>query len=236
MSAAATASAQLTLPLGRQDFAVFDTFWAPPGDPLPEYLRALGSAAGAAGCWLRGAPATGKSHLLQAVCASLGDDSVYVPLKLLADMGPGVLDGLASRRCLCLDDIDAVAGQADWELALFALCNEVIDRRGLAVVSAGAAPRDCGLDLPDLVSRLGRLPVFRLRPLDEDGCLQALRLRAYHRGLQLPEETARYVLQRSRRDMESLYALLDRLDSESLREQRRLTVPFEREVLRRAAD
>jgi DnaA-homolog protein len=58
-----------------------------------------------------------------------------------------------------------------------------------------------------------------------------LQLRARHRGLELPDDTARYLLTRSRRDMTSLYALLDRLDRESLRTQRRLTVPFVREVL-----
>lgn len=227
-------SEQLALPLGLQDFAIFDTFWAPPGDPLLGYLRALGTEQTAAGCWIRGGPATGKSHLLQAVCESLGDESVYVPLKLLDDAGPAVLEGLSSRLCLCIDDLDAVAGHAEWELALFALLNEVMDRQGLVVVSAQAAPRDSGLSLPDLESRLGRLPLFRLRTLGEEESVLALRLRAEHRGLQLPEETARYLLQRSRRDMASLYSLLDRLDNESLRAQRRLTIPFVRDVLRRA--
>ncbi len=36
---------------------------------------------------------------------------------------------------------------------------------------------------------------------------------------------------RSRRDMRSLYELLDKLDGEALRAQRKLTIPFVREVL-----
>ena len=62
--------------------------------------------------------------------------------------------------------------------------------------------------------------------------MAALQLRASHRGLELPEDTARYLMTRSRRDMQSLYALLDRLDLEALRAQRRLTIPFVRDVLR----
>jgi DnaA family protein len=37
---------------------------------------------------------------------------------------------------------------------------------------------------------------------------------------------------RSRRDMRSLYELLDKLDLAALRAQRRLTIPFVRDVLR----
>ena len=40
------------------------------------------------------------------------------------------------------------------------------------------------------------------------------------------------MLRRSRRDMSSLYELLDRLDLEALRAQRKLTIPFVREVMR----
>jgi DnaA family protein len=61
--------------------------------------------------------------------------------------------------------------------------------------------------------------------------MAALQLRAEQRGLELPPETARYLLTRERRDMGSLRALLDRLDREALRAQRRLTVPFVRGLL-----
>jgi len=58
-----------------------------------------------------------------------------------------------------------------------------------------------------------------------------LQLRAGHRGLDLPDETAQFLLNRSRRDMASLYKLLDTLDDEALRAQRRLTIPFVRDVI-----
>jgi DnaA family protein len=63
--------------------------------------------------------------------------------------------------------------------------------------------------------------------------VQALRLRASQRGLELPDDTARFLLNRSRRDMTSLYRLLDTLDTEALIAQRRLTIPFVREVMQR---
>ena len=74
-------------------------------------------------------------------------------------------------------------------------------------------------------------PLVQVQPLGEADRIRALQLRAHHRGLDLPDDTARYLLSRSRRDMASLYRLLDKLDSEALRAQRRLTIPFVKEVL-----
>ena len=79
------------------------------------------------------------------------------------------------------------------------------------------------------------LPAFHLHPLDEREKQNALKLRARHRGLELPDDTARFMTRHSRRDMTSLYALLDKLDSEALVAQRRLTIPFVKAVMDRAA-
>jgi DnaA family protein len=232
-----TELSQLALPLSLQDRGVFESFWPADNEALVAYLTNLTDAAPqavvSAGCWLWGVAATGKTHLLHAVCERLGDDAVFLPLERFVDARPGILEGLASRRCVCLDNIDAVAGVDEFELALFALLNQIADRQGLLVVSAKAAPRDCGFQLADLQSRLSRLPVFRVEPLNEAGRIQALRLRASQRGLELPDDTARFLLNRSRRDMASLYLLLDKLDTEALIAQRRLTIPFVREVMQR---
>lgn len=222
---------QLALPLQLQDYAVFESFWPGPNDAPVGYLRQLAEASGHAGGWLWGKPATGKSHLLQAVCAHLGDRSIYVPLREFQSSGAGILDGLASRQCVCLDDLDAIAGNALWELALFALFNQLRDQGGVMLVASGAPPRESGILLADLQSRMSLLTVFQLQVLGDSDRQKALQLRAKHRGLDLPADTASYLLSRSRRDMASLYELLDRLDAEALRAQRRLTIPFVRSVV-----
>jgi DnaA family protein len=73
--------------------------------------------------------------------------------------------------------------------------------------------------------------VFQLKPLDEAQQEEALRRRASARGLDLPEETLRYLLRRFPRDMSRLGRLLDQIDDASLSAQRRLTVPFVRGIL-----
>jgi DnaA family protein len=71
-----------------------------------------------------------------------------------------------------------------------------------------------------------------VRALDERDQREALRLRALARGLDLPEESALYLQRRYRRDLPTLYELLDTIDEAALRAQRRLTLPFIRQVLR----
>jgi DnaA family protein len=223
---------QLALPLQLADHAVFGSFLDSGNETLVATLVSLAEGRSGQGCWLWGSVATGKTHLLQAVCDRAGDRSVYLPMDMLFAAGPGILEGLGDREIVCIDDVDRVAGSDDWELALFTLFNDLDAGHGQLVVSASAAPRECGFGLADLASRMSRLPVFQLRPLDEGSLAAALQLRAGHRGLELPGETAAYLLKRSRRDMASLYDLLDKLDLEALRAQRRLTIPFVRDVLR----
>lgn len=222
---------QLALPLRLADHAVFESFLPTGNEALVATLSELAGRATRQGCWLWGPVATGKTHLLQATCERAGDHSVYVPLGLMADSGPGILDGLANREIICLDDVDAIAGDALWEAALFALCNAILDADRILIVSASMSPRECPIELPDLKSRLSLLPAFQVNVLSDEQRVEALQLRAGHRGLELPDETAGFLLNRSRRDMASLYELLDKLDLEALRAKRRLTIPFVREVL-----
>jgi len=222
---------QLALPLQLQDHAVFDSFWPAGNEALIAYLIELGAKANSPGCWIWGAAAIGKTHLLQAVSERTGDRSIYLPLGLFLEAGPEVLADLQNRQFICLDDIDTIAGMDEWEHALFALCNQAQDSGGILVISASATARECGFGLKDLESRFSRLPPFHIKPLADADRVKALQLRAKLRGLDLPVDTANYLLTRRTRDMASLYSLLDKLDQEALKAQRRLTIPFVKTVL-----
>ena len=227
---------QLALPLQLADHAVFASFLDSGNETLVATLSDIAAGGEGHGCWLWGATATGKTHLLQAVCDAAGDRAIYLPLSMLADAGPEILEGLASRDLICIDDVDRFAGDTAWEMALFDLSNQIFDVGAQLIVSASSAPRECLIELADLQSRFAILPVFQIHELDEDERISALQLRSRHRGLELPDDTARYLLKRSRRDMASLYDVLDRLDGAALRAKRRLTIPFVREVLEGVPD
>jgi DnaA family protein len=190
--------------------------------------RSLATAGGAGALFLHGAVGSGKSHLLQALCVAV-PGAAFLPLATLAELGPGVLEGAATLPLVAIDDIDRIAGDAAWEEALFKLYNA---RRGSGLAVAAMAPATrLPIRLPDLVSRLAALTHYALRPLDELQQRQALQLRARSRGFELPEETVVFLQRRFPRDMGRLAAVLDELDAASLAEQRRVTVPFIRQVL-----
>ena len=109
---------------------------------------------------------------------------------------------------------------------LFDLYNRVREQHKHIRLSANGSPKSIAFGLADLVSRLSWGPVFQLHGLDDTKKIIALQLRAHQRGFDLPEEVARYLLKHHPRDMHSLFALLNRLDTASLQAQRRLTIPF----------
>jgi DnaA family protein len=227
---------QLPLGLRLPDRAVFASFL--PARNLEALAHARRVAAGefTGLSWLCGPAGSGKTHLLQAICAAASERmrAGYVPLAQVATLGVGVLEGLPQLECLCLDDIDRVAGERDWERGIFALLRELEELGGRLILAAQAPPALLHWQLADLGSRCAAGSVLQLRPLSEEQQHAALKLRARLRGVELPDETWQWLQRRFPRDMRTLYELLDTLDEASLAAQRRLTVPFIRAVLRAA--
>lgn len=228
---------QLGLSLRLRDDATFGNFHAGEGNNRL-VLQALQAALGHSGpqvIYLHGAPGSGRSHLLQALCheaAQRQQTAIYLPLAELAAMDPaGLLHGLEQLDIVCLDDLAAVAGEAGWQEALFHAMNRLRDARRLLVVAAEKPPAAAGITLPDLQSRLAAATVFRLEaPADSDRRV-LLQQRAAARGLVLDEDAAQFLLMRAPRGTGELLALLERLDQEALVQQRRLTIPFIKSVM-----
>jgi DnaA family protein len=223
------------LPLGVRipDRATFESYLPARNLQAIEHLRRVARGEVSGVTWICGAAGIGKSHLLQAVCvaASASMRAGYFPLSELLPLGAGALEGLPQLDCVSCDDIDRVAGQLEWERALFGLFREIDERGARLVVSAVAPPALLQWALPDLGSRFTASAIFPLRTLDELEQRQALQLHAHVRGFELPDDTARWLQRRFPRDMRTLYTLLDTLDEAALVAQRRLTVPFIRTVL-----
>lgn len=183
---------------------------------------------------LCGASGAGKSHLLNAVCLASearGESALCLSLSEAAHLPAEALLGLEQFHRVCLDDLQALPADPFWEEALFHLHNRVLDAGGQLWLGAPAPPASSQWQLPDLASRLKAAAVIQLRTPEDTDRLQLLQARAASRGLVLGEEVARYILRRAPRDTGSLLALLTRLDEASLRNQRRLTIPFVKSVM-----
>ncbi|MGL5364634.1 MAG: DnaA regulatory inactivator Hda, partial [Plesiomonas shigelloides] len=133
---------------------------------------------------------------------------------------------------VCIDNIELIAGDPEWELAIFDLYNRIREQGRTRLLIAGdQAPRQLNLTLPDLASRLDWGQIYKLYPLADEDKLQALQARARLRGFEMPEDVGRFLLKRLSRDMRTLFDTLDKLDHASIAAQRKLTIPFVKEIL-----
>ncbi len=229
-----TLLAQFTLSLSSKDEATFDNFYLGKHAELVAELKKTAIGIGARMIYLCGTRGQGCSHLLQASCHYAHQNqrtSVYLPLANLIALSPEVLNGFESLALVCIDDLEAVAGHAAWEEALFHLYNRVYDAGGTLILAAHDLPKAIHVNLPDLVSRLSWGMVYQLQPLSDEEKLAVLGMRANDRGICLSEEVSKYLLTHCPRHMGTLVAALDALDKASLSAQRRLTIPFVKEIL-----
>jgi len=231
----ADAAAQLPLRLVLSSGRRFENFEATSANAeLLDAVRRVAARRTPERVLIVGDAGSGKSHLLEAACAaaSAGGDAVaFAPMRDWRSQRVDAVRGLGRAELVCIDDVDAIAGDRAWEEALFALVEESASRSTRMLVSAVATPSNVPFALADLRSRLSAATLYRLRELDDESRAKALRRHAGGRGIEIPDEVVGYVLTRYRRDMTSLMALLDRLDHHSMASQRRLTVPFVRDLI-----
>ena len=233
MTADTPSTQQIPLPFSHYDRFDFDSFW--PGDNTQActHLQTIVLGSSTDSIYLWGEAGTGKSHLLQAACSQAGSDKrvAYIPLSQYRTLAPQLLDGLDKMQIVCIDGLEHIAGYDAWELAIFNLYNQMREQNHALLFASRHNPSVIDITLADLKSRLSWGVTYHLLPLDEAGRIQALQKRAQLRGFELSHEVLDYLTRRVARDMHNLFDWLNKLDDASLREQRRLTVPFVKKII-----
>jgi len=172
--------------------------------------------------YIWGEPGSGKSHLLQAVVASAS------ALNLSAIYAHGAVPEVA--QVVAIDDVALLDEAA--QIALFELYNQMRESGGLLLVSGHCAPLHLSVR-DDLRTRLGWGMIYHVQELNETEKTEALQRHATILGLALPAEVSTYMLRHGRRDLPSLFRVLDDLDALCLRLKRpAATVPLLKEVMR----
>ncbi len=177
----------------------------------------------------------GKSHLLQAACHEakrLCVSSIYFSLADVALHPDAALENLEDLSLVCLDDLEAVAGDQKWEEKLFHLFNALRAKGNHLLVSATKPARELPFVLEDLKSRLSWGLTFKLHPLTDKDLSQAFLARASLHGLQVPQDVIEFLMNRLPRSVQGMMDVFDQLNQASMIEQRKLTVPFVKQVLK----
>lgn len=224
---------QLPLALRAPPDQRFESFIDAPQGAI-EQLRLLASAHQPDCVFVTGAPHTGKTHLCLAMAAdasAMKRRVAYVPLAAASGRVREALEALDSYELVAVDGVEAAAGDTGDELALFDFHNRAKAAGQNLLYTSRLSPDALPIGLPDLRSRLSQCARVPLHTLNDEGRRALLKDRARRRGLSVEEAAFDWILANVDRDPVSLIALLDRLDRESLAAQRRVTVPFLRQVL-----
>lgn len=228
-------SGQIPLALDTQQQPGFELFVAGRNHTACETVRSIAAGELQSRVFLWGGAGTGITHLLQAACklaAAPGRQAVYIPLREHAALAPDMLEDMELPELVCLDDLDRIAGNPAWEQSVVHLYNRRRDAMRSLIIGSHTAPRQLECALPDLQSRLVWDLVYHLEELDDADKITVLQQRAGARSFNLPRDVAEYLVKRVRRDLPYLVQVLERLQQATLVEQRKLTVPFVRSLLK----
>ena len=225
---------QLPLAIQLNDEATFDDFCWGDNALLQQQLEKTIAQHGERLIYLWGPHGCGKSHLLQACCQAFSNSqsASYIPLQIMNEWGPEVIDGLEEQSFIGIDDIDEIAKNSAWEEALFHLYNRVRDNEhSTLIITSKYPPTATHLQLPDLTSRLSWCLVMQVHELNDADKINTLKAQAHKRGFELPTIVAQFLIKRCSRNMHDLQALLNQLDNASLVAQRKITIPFVKGIL-----
>lgn len=229
MNEYASTRGQIPLALALREKPGFDLFIVGDNVEVTRTLRSIAKGSKQSSLYLWGQSGNGISHLLQATCIfadEKGRHIAYVSLKDHGSLDPEFLENMDTMNIVCIDDIDAIAGEAKWEQPLLHLYNRLRENKGVMLMGAHTSPQTLAFELQDLKSRMAWDLVYHIKPLDDADRIEMLQRRAHVRGFELSREVAEFIVNRVPRDMPSLVALLDKLEQATLAEQRKLTIPF----------
>jgi len=192
--------------------------------------------------YLWGQPGVGKTHLLQAVCEEAFLDNYnlrasYFSFKYLINNNllealdiADILDNLEQQDIICLDDINLIESKS-LQTTLFDFFNRIKDANKTLIIASLCSVNSLKIELLDLKSRLASGISYNLKALDDQDKKKLLKTRAYERGITLTDDLADYLITHGKRDIEGIFDMLNQLDRASMKQKRKLTIPFAKEIL-----
>jgi|GEM_PF-229199 len=183
-----------------------------------------------------GSQGIGKSHLLQAGCQEVhqqGGHAGYLDLAVLSPDAFTVLEGLEHQDLLCIDNLQVINSHeyAEFQLGLFKLFNLMRENNRRLIVASNVNIHYLTHILPDLQSRLQWGLSYQLKPMAQSQRLDFVCWLSSRRGMSMSQEMAHFILRRAPRSTTALVNIIQQLETATLMHQRKLTIPFVKQVL-----
>lgn len=171
-----------------------------------------------------GPSASGKTHLLDVWSNATGAKSLASN-----QIAQVVLEEVRGLSALALDDLQGLKKQD--EAKLFHIFNEARAYKIPVLMASDVIPKNLGIELADLVSRLASIPAVAMQAPD-DTLLEGLMHKLLSdRQLMIADHVAAFVLERIERSCAAVRDFVEAFDRLSLAKKRPLTRALAMEVL-----
>lgn len=212
----------------------FNTFFPASNQEIIVELKELITGANERQIFLYGDEAQGKSHLLQACCQfahKKGMNPFYYPFNKKSLPTLSMFEGLEDVKLVCFDDVSEITGDLDWEQTFLNFLNQHLENNNRLILASRSHPQDIEVKLVDLKNRLNAGLTLKLKPLEEAEIIAALIHKASYMGITISHKVGHFLVTHYASDMPSMWVLLGQLDKATLSAQRKLTIPFLKQLL-----
>jgi DnaA family protein len=227
---------QLIFPFQINQKASFDSFFCSPDNQnLMTRLADIVSSPDTSELIIHGEEGSGKSFLMQAICNELSSAEkqfAFIPMKKAFNMGVEIFQNLGSLDAVCIDDLQLILANQDWETALFNLINECQQSNCSLMLSLGGTqPLDESVILPDLLSRIKRMEFITLHAVQDEFFNQAIDFVAQQLDIKIEEAELEFLLKHQTRIFSLLVENIITLDNQAASLKRKITIPLIKETL-----
>lgn len=227
---------QLIFPFQINQKASFDSFFCSPDNQnLMTRLADIVSSPDTSELIIHGEDGSGKSFLMQAICNELSSAEkkfAFIPMKKAFNMGVEIFQNLGSLDAVCIDDLQLILANQDWEKALFNLINECQQSSCSLMLSLGGTqPLDESVILPDLLSRIKRMEFITLHAVQDEFFNQAINFVAQQLDIKIEEAELEFLLKHQTRIFSLLVENIITLDNQAASLKRKITIPLIKETL-----
>lgn len=223
---------QLTFPWNKFNRSTLDGFYI--SDQNSHLISLLKDSNFLDDLYIYGTKESGKTFLLQAMCNFYNlnkKSSVYIPLKKALDYGVDIFEALEDIDLICLDGIEEIITEIEWEKAIFNLINKSLISGCRLILTSSKDLNSLNFTLPDLESRIRKIQSFELFPIDDKDMIDALMHISKLTSINLGDKEAKYLVTYSKRNITNLVHILESLDQLSMEMKRKITIPLIKEVI-----
>ena len=227
---------QLIFPFQINQKASFDSFFCSPDNQnLMTRLADIAISQDANEIIIHGEKGSGKSFLMQAICNELSSSEkqfAFIPMKKALNMGVEIFQNLGSLDTVCIDDLQLILANQEWETALFNLINECQQSNCSLILSLGGTQSvEESIVLPDLLSRIKRMEFIALHAVQDELFSQAIVFVAQQLEIKIDNAELEFLLKHQTRIFSLLVENIITLDKQAASLKRKITIPLIKETL-----